>query len=421
MEEKGKEKRPEDRSDEWLQDRVQRQGEQRRDDEAEDSWIETIVAGQRSPPAARIPLLTSKRMAARSDRVEAARIFREEAGRQGFSRVGIARAEEPPRFDRFRDWIGAGRHAAMAYLERTLAVRASPEELLAGARSIVCLAAPHRSEPLTAADGSTIARYAAGSDYHGTLRERATRVARAAEQRIGGNVRWRVCVDSTPLAERSFAAAAGLGWIGKNGCLIDRELGSYVLLAEIVTDADLPADEPVAELCGSCVRCLESCPTDAFVSPGLLDANHCLAYWTIEHRGPIPDDVKEKVAEHVFGCDVCQEVCPWNEPIRPRLGQFPHPSPLSREWERGGSTALPSRAEWIAMGPGEWRRRFGATALNRAGRRGIQRNAAVSAGATMDRSALPSLERPARTQDRGLADAARWAKDRLNARIERTT
>jgi epoxyqueuosine reductase len=334
--------------------------------------------------------------------------------------VGIARAEEPPRFDLFRDWIGAGRHAAMAYLERTLAVRASPERLLTGARSIVCLAAPHRSEPLIAEDGSTVARYAAGSDYHGTLRERATRVACAAEQRIGGNVRWRVCVDSTPLAERSFAAAAGLGWIGKNGCLIDRELGSYVLLAEIVTDVDLPADEPVAELCGSCVRCLESCPTDAFVSPGLLDSSRCLAYWTIEHRGPIPDDVKEKVAQHVFGCDVCQEVCPWNEPLR-RRPVLPSPPGRGDGGEGAAPPRTPTRAGWLAMGPGEWRRRFGATALNRAGRRGIQRNAAVSAGATMDRSALPALERAARTRDRGLADAARWAADRLTGRIERTT
>jgi epoxyqueuosine reductase len=217
-------------------------------------------------------------------------------------------------------------------------------------------------------------------------------------------------VDSTPIAERSFAAAAGLGWIGKNGCLIDRELGSYLLLAEILTDADLPADEPVAELCGSCVRCLESCPTDAFVAPGFLDAKRCVSYWTIEHRGAIPDDVKPALAEHVFGCDVCQEVCPWNaEGQRPTRNQTPRLD-----------EALPTRAEWLDMGPGEWRRRFGATALNRAGRRGLQRNAAVSAGATSDLSVLPALPRAAHTLDRGLADAARWAARRLDKGIERT-
>jgi epoxyqueuosine reductase len=346
-------------------------------------------------------------MSARSDRVEAARVFREEAEREGFSRVGFARAEPPARFERFRDWIGAGRHAGMTYLERTMEVRASPENLLPDARSIVCLAAPHRFAPLAASDGSVVARYAAGPDYHGSLRERAIRVARTASGRLRETFRWRVCVDSTPLAERSFAAAAGLGWIGKNGCLIDRELGSYLLLAEIVTDLDLPPDDPVAELCGSCARCLESCPTDAFLGPGLLDAARCLAYWTIEHRGVLPDGVKENLGDRVFGCDVCQEVCPWNDAVTRR-----HTVPSSPVEVREGS-ALPSRAEWLAMGKGEWRRRFGATALNRAGRRGIQRNAAASAGAVRDRALLPSLGCAGRAQDRGLADAAAWAADRL--------
>jgi epoxyqueuosine reductase len=356
-------------------------------------------------------------MTGRSDRVAAARIFREEAEREGFSRVGIARAQEPPGFARFSEWIAAGRHAGMRYLERTAQVRSSPENLLSGARSVVCLAAPHRNEPLAAADGSRVARYAAGPDYHGTLRERATRAARSASERIGGEIRWRVCVDSTPIAERSFAAAAGLGWIGKNGCLIDREFGSWLLLAEIVTDLDLQADEPVAEMCGSCSRCLEACPTDAFVAPGLLDANRCLAYWTIEHRGPIPDHVKPAIGAHVFGCDVCQEVCPWNHP-RPQRPVLP--SPTGRGDGGEGAAPLPTRAQWLLMGPGEWRRRFGATALNRAGRRGLQRNAAVSAAATSDRSVLPSLPRAERSLDRGLSDAARWADARLDERIERT-
>ena len=347
-------------------------------------------------------------MTERSDRVEKARIFREAAEREGFSRVGIARADPPPRFDRFRGWIGAGRHAGMTYLERTVDVRASPGNLLPGARSIVCLATLHRSAPLAAADGSLVARYAAGPDYHGSLRESAIRVAQTASRRLAESFRWRVCVDSTPLAERSFAAAAGLGWIGKNGCLIDRELGSWLLLAEIVTDLDLPPDDPVAELCGSCVRCLESCPTDAFLGPGLLDAARCLAYWTIESRGPVPHDIKAALGHRVFGCDVCQEVCPWND-ASARHCRDPEPLPGGE----GGSTALPTRAEWLAMGKGEWRRRFGATALNRAGRRGVQRNAAASAGATGDAALLPSLQCAAATSDRGLADAAAWAAGRL--------
>jgi epoxyqueuosine reductase len=349
-------------------------------------------------------------MTAQSDRLEAARIFREEALSEGFSRCGIARAGPPAQFERFRDWIAAGRHAGMTYLERTVEARSSPQNLLPGAKSVLCLAAPHRTDPLQAADGSVVARYADGPDYHGTLRQRAIRVARAASQRLPEPVRWRVCVDSTPLAERSFAAAAGVGWIGKNGCLIDRDLGSYLLLAEIVTDLDLPPDDPVAELCGSCVRCLESCPTDAFLGPGLLDAARCLAYWTIEHRGPIPDSVKESVGDRVFGCDVCQEVCPWNEPLRARHAR---PSPPGRGNGDQGRQRIPTRAEWLEMGPGEWRRRFGATAMNRAGRRGVQRNAAASAGTTADRALLPALGRAAQSGDRGLSDAACWAVHRL--------
>ncbi len=335
-------------------------------------------------------------MNARPDRSVAARVFREEAKALGFTRVGIARAETPPQFERFRDWIAAGRHAGMAYLERTVEARAHPEKLLAGVRCVICLAAPHRAEPHVASDGSKIARYASGPDYHWTLRERASRVAARAAARLGAAFRYRVCVDSTPLAERSFAAAAGLGWIGKNGCLIDPERGSFLLLAEILTDLNLPPDDPIAERCGSCVRCLEACPTQAFTEPGVLDSNRCLAYWTIEHRGAISDAVKEKIGEHVFGCDICQEVCPWNAPLLPRAAAPP-----------------PTRKEWLEMGPGEWRRRFGATALNRAGRRGVQRNAAASAGAVRDRASLPALPRAVTTADAGLSDAAAWALNRL--------
>ncbi len=342
------------------------------------------------------------------DRLLAAEVFGQEGRRESFVRVGIAPASTPEKFDRFRWWVAEGHHAGMKYLETTRETRADPTRLLAGARSIVCLAARHRRRPLVASDGATIARYASGPDYHGTLRQRATRVARAAAARLG-DFRYRVCVDSTPLAERSFAAAAGLGWIGKNGCLMDSEHGSFLLLAEILTDLDLPPDDPVAERCGSCVRCLDACPTGAFLEPGLLDAGRCLAYWTIEHRGTIPDGVKEKIGPHVFGCDICQDVCPWNKPLSPTEAAQSSEFPMK---ESDG----PTRREWLEMGPGQWRRRYGATALNRAGRRGLQRNAAASAGACGDQSSLPALARAAGVSEPGLSDASAWALSRLAAR-----
>jgi epoxyqueuosine reductase len=336
------------------------------------------------------------------DGLRAAAVFRQEARRRGFDRVGFARAEEPPRFAGFLSWLEQGRHAGMGYLARTAPVRADPRELLAGARSVVCLAATHDSRPFTAADGSRIARYAAGPDYHGTLRGRTLALAEAARRELAYPFAFRVCVDSTPIAERSFAAAAGLGWIGKNGCLIDRELGSYLLLAEIVTDLDLPPDDPMAERCGECTRCLDACPTSAFVEPGVLDAARCLAYWTIEHRGPIAPAMKAHVEDRVFGCDVCQEVCPWNKPLP--FGEAPRRAPRR---------SAPTRGDWLEMGRGEWKRGWGATALNRAGRRGLQRNAAASAGSVGDSTSEPLLRQAAGSGDRGLADAAQWALERL--------
>jgi epoxyqueuosine reductase len=338
---------------------------------------------------------------AHPDRLLAATVLREEAAGAGFTRVGIARAAEAPRFEQFEQWIDAGRHAGMRYLEDTRALRRSPAALLPHARSVVCLAAPHCAAPYVGPDGSRLARYARGPDYHGSLREQALEVVARSRERLPGNWEARVCVDSTPIAERAFAAAAGLGWIGKNGCLIDATQGSYLLLAEILTDLDLPPDEPVAEQCGSCTRCLDACPTDAFVAPGTLDAGRCIAYWTIEHYGAVPDAWKAAVGDHVFGCDICQEVCPWNAPVTRLASAAP---------------AAPARTEILGMGKGAWRRRFGKTAVNRAARRGLQRNAALSAGAREDATCLPALRSAAAVQEPGLSDAARWALARLEGR-----
>ncbi|HEY7862154.1 MAG TPA: tRNA epoxyqueuosine(34) reductase QueG [Thermoanaerobaculia bacterium] len=337
-------------------------------------------------------------MSAPPDRLRLAEAFRREAARQGFARCGIAAAGEPPRFGRFRSWLAAGRHAGMAYLATTAGVRADPGRLLPGVRSVICLSFAHEAGETVAADGARLARYASGPDYHGHMRRRAEAVAAAVRDCLGAEFRWRVCVDSTPLSERAFAAAAGLGWIGKNGCLIDPERGSFLLLAEILVDVELPPDDPMGEQCGSCSLCLHACPTQAFPEPGVLDASRCLSYWSIEHRGALPDAVKPQMSEWLFGCDICQEVCPYNAPVLAA-------SPAAAE--------PPTRAGWLEMGKGAWKARYGASALNRQGRRGLQRNAAASAGASNARELLPALQDAAACPDRGLSDAAAWAVGRL--------
>jgi epoxyqueuosine reductase len=337
-------------------------------------------------------------LSAPPDRLRLAQAFRQEAARQGFARCGFAAVSEPPRFERFRAWLAAGRHAGMAYLATTAGVRADPRRLLPGARSLVCLSFAHEAGACVAQDGARLARYAAGSDYHGHLRVRAESVVAAVAESVGAEFRSRVCVDSTPLSERAFAAAAGLGWIGKNGCLIDPERGSFLLLAEILVDVDLPPDDPIGDHCGSCSLCLHACPTQAFPEPGVVDASRCLSYWTIEHRGTLPDTVKPQLEEWLFGCDVCQEVCPWNAPVLGTAAPAPQP---------------PTRAQWLEMGKGAWRSRYGKSALNRQGRRGLQRNAAASAGASGARPLLPVLAEAAARPDRGLSDAAAWAVRRL--------
>jgi epoxyqueuosine reductase len=248
-----------------------------------------------------------------------------------------------------------------------------------------------------------VARYARGRDYHYAHRDRM-KALRKRLLTVDPDLETYACVDTGQAMEKAWAERAGLGWIGKNGCLLDSRQGSYRLLAEIVTDLDLPPDEPVAEQCGSCTRCLDACPTGAFLEPGVLDAGRCLAYWTIEHRGAIPDAWKAAIGDHVFGCDVCQEVCPWNAPL----------AALVQGEDAREAGRAPTRAEVLAMGKGAWRRRFGTTAVNRAARRGLQRNAAASAGALRDASCRPALEAAARIAEPGLSDAARWALDRLD-------
>jgi epoxyqueuosine reductase len=319
-------------------------------------------------------------------------LFEAAASENGFQRIGIARADAPPHWREFEAWIASGYHASMAYLERSRDLRRHPATLLPGARSVIVLAHAYPAGEPVAADGARTARYALAEDYHRTLRRKAGAVV-AAVRAAGVAFASRICVDSAPLNERDFAAAAGIGWIGKNGMVLNREDGSWFLLCEIVTDLDLPADAPQTDQCGNCTRCIDACPTDAFVRPGVLDAGRCLSYWTIEQRGVIPEDVAARMNGWVFGCDVCQEVCPYNGAVD--LSSF----------ER----TPPTLEAMLDTGSAEWKRRFGDTPLARAGAAGMRRNAAAAAGGAPSPGLLPVLERLARGSHPVVAEQARRA------------
>jgi epoxyqueuosine reductase len=243
----------------------------------------------------------------------------------GFDLVGVAPAEPPDDFVRYSAWLERGFHGTMDFLVRGAEARRDPRLLLPEARSvIVCGLCYLTHHPLGGesgrSDGPIVSRHAWGADYHKVVRRRLKRLRQLLEARLSREVRTRLCVDTAPLLERAFAARAGLGWIGKNNCLINPVFGSFLFLGEMLTDLELAPDEDaVADRCGRCERCLAACPTRALVAPRLLDARRCIAYLTIEHRGPVDPLLASHSGRHAYGCDICQEVCPWNRRAQQRL------------------------------------------------------------------------------------------------------
>ncbi len=294
----------------------------------------------------------------------------------GFSHVGIAPARPLPAHRRaFRRALDEGRHGGMAYLARNPERREDPARLVPGARSVISLAvAYHQGDhgpPPDDAPAGKIARYAWGRDYHDLIEPRLERLkAFIVEREPDATVRC--AVDHAPVLERAYAQEAGLGFIGKHTLLITPDLGSWVLLAELITDLDLAPDEPATNQCGTCTLCLDACPTGALTGAFELDARRCIAYLTIEHKGDAPEDARPRVGEWLFGCDACQEACPYNRiadgnaPLLPGLASDEGPGP------------------WLALDDadaprsrGAFDRRFAGTALRRAGVKGLRRNAAV--------------------------------------------
>lgn len=330
--------------------------------------------------------------------------LREAADRLGFARLGVAPAVPPPRHHAFQDWLSRGFAGAMqGWLERHEPLRADPRALLPGARSIVMLATDHAVDGPSAAGAGRVARYAWGDDYHDLLRTRGDELARWLEAEVPG-CRTRTVVDSAPLAERDFAALAGLGWIGKNTMLIDPRAGSYFLLTALLTDLDLPADVPLdVDHCGSCTACLDACPTRAFPAPRVLDATRCISALTIEDHGPVPREFRAALGEWVFGCDVCQEVCPWN---RHAPGSV-EPALQPRD---GAATLDP--AALLRLDEAGFRDRFRGSAILRAKRRGLLRSAAIALGNQPAADRFDVLAAALADEEPVVRNAAAWALGR---------
>ena len=319
----------------------------------------------------------------------------------GFDRVAVGPAGPPAHAEQFRAWLDAGYAGGMDYLARTRAERQDPARLLPGCRSVVALALAYGPRD-DDAHWCRVSRYARGVDYHGLMRPRLAAVVDALREAGGPAVASRAAVDTSAVLERDLAARAGLGWIGKNTNLIAVGGGSYFFIGVVLTTAVLAADGPATDHCGTCTACLDACPTGAFVRPWVLDARRCLAYLTIEHRGDVPDEWKPAMGDWLFGCDVCQEVCPWNRK-----------APPAREPALAPTAPLPSLTALLEMDDAAFRARFRGSAMSRARRAGLARNAALMLGHRGDRAAVPPLRRALRDPDPGVRRAAEWALAQL--------
>lgn len=333
----------------------------------------------------------------------------------GFDLCGIAPVADNPELRYFPEWIAAGRGAEMKYLESRDDAgelkRASLSRVAPWARSVIVCAVnyntahPYSTQVHDPARG-WISRYAwSREDYHDAVLRRLKRVEEGLHAALDdGSLTTRSYVDTGPIVERVYAKYAGIGWMGKNTCIINQQKGSWLFLGVILTSLALPYDSPAPDRCGTCTRCIEACPTDAIVAPYELDSNRCISYLTIEKRGPIPEELRDGIGHNVFGCDICQDVCPWNRKA---------PASSAPEFQPRPMLVNPA-LDWLAeMSAEDFRETFRRSPIRRAKYSGLRRNAAIAMGNSGNQKFLPSLEKIASDEDESVAEAARWAIPRL--------
>jgi epoxyqueuosine reductase len=337
----------------------------------------------------------------------------------GFELAGIAPVDDAPELEHFPRWIADGHAGEMKYLEardeQGRLKRASLANAAPWARSVVVCALNYNtaqpySTEVADPDRGWISRYAWGQqDYHDSVMPRLRQVETALRNAAGeADLVTRCYVDTGPIVERVVAKYAGIGWIGKNTCIINQKIGSWIFLGVILTSLDLTSDLepslPAPDRCGSCTRCIDACPTDALIAPYQLDSNKCIAYLTIEKRGAIPDEIREGMGRHIFGCDICQDVCPWNRKA---------PATDAEEFQPRPQLVNPA-LEWLAeMSAEDFRDTFRGSPIRRTKRAGLRRNAVIAIGNSGDRKFLPLLDRLIVDEDEVVAESAAWAIRKL--------
>jgi epoxyqueuosine reductase len=330
-----------------------------------------------------------------------------EATALGFDLVGITSATPLAHGGRLRAWVAQGFAGDMGYMSRNVEKRMEPSRVWPDVRSIIVLGMNYYTSsavPEAAPGRGWIARYAWGEDYHTVLGDKLKALVERIRVIEGPDVQARWYVDTGPILERELAWRAGLGWPGKNTNLINRQLGSWLFLGAILLDRELAYDDPATAHCGTCTRCLSACPTRALVAPGVLDARRCISYLTIELRGSIPRELRPLMGTHVFGCDICQAVCPWNR----RAPKSSEPAFLPR-----AGFAAPELIPLLRLSDAEFRDRFRGSPITRAKRRGLLRNVAVALGNLRDLRALPALEAALHEAEPLVRGHAAWALGRL--------
>ncbi len=327
----------------------------------------------------------------------------------GFDLVGISRVGEPAHGGSFAEWLRRGYHGEMGYMARTATQRAHPGEFLPWAPSVVSVAlsysTPYRRPPESAGIRGWISRYAWGEDYHDLMQAKLEKLLAFVREVAGIEVQGRVFVDAGPALDREVGARAGIGWYGKNTNLLSMRLGSFFFLGELFLSLELPPDRPLRDRCGQCRLCLDACPTYAFLGPYILDARRCISYLTIELKGAIPRELRPLVGAHIFGCDICQDVCPYNARMKP-----------TRESAFGPRDGLyaPELIPLLALSEAEFKARFRGSPILRAKRRGFLRNVCVALGNLKRPESVPALARTLREDPEPLVRAhAAWALGRI--------